>query len=273
MKCPCASVENFSFAYDQGGIPALTEINFQLAKGEILLVTGPPKAGKTTLGLALSGVLGRFFARSYWMGKVSVAGIDVSADTFEQIIFHTGFLFENPALQISGTKPTVSGEVAGVLQNMGIAHGEIRDRVSAVLDQLAIGHLSDRNPVELSGGETQKVALATVLVKEPGLVVLDQPFSQLDPASTGQLSGIIKALSRQGRGVVLLEGDGSRWSFADTELRLEDGKASGYGPRDKIPTWLEIAQAASARAKIDFNGSTRYADCMRILRRIQRQYL
>lgn len=268
----CASVVDLSFAYDQGGVPALRNISFNLSKGEVLAVIGPPQSGKTTLGLALSGALRCFFPASQWTGRASVAGVEVKPETFDQLILRAGMLFENPGVQISGTKPTVFEEIAGVLQNIGVARVELRDRVSAVLDQLGVRHLSSRSPVELSGGETQKVALATVLVKNPELVILDQPFSQLDLAGVAHLSRIVQALAKQSKGVVILESDASYCELAETELRLDKGRMIGYGALRDISPWSEAALLAGRRANTEFHGSTKYRDCLRFLYRLRNQH-
>ncbi|NMC80266.1 MAG: ABC transporter ATP-binding protein, partial [Chloroflexi bacterium] len=93
-----------------------------------------------------------------------------------------GIVLQNSFSQISGARSTVAQEIAFGLENLGIERQEMHARVAAIVDQLGIAHLADRSPLALSGGQQQQVAIASILVMQPQVLVLDEPTSQLDPS-------------------------------------------------------------------------------------------
>ncbi|MDA2925817.1 energy-coupling factor ABC transporter ATP-binding protein [Acidobacteria bacterium AH-259-G07] len=255
-----------------------------MSRGEALGVIGPSKAGKTTLCLALSGILQRFFKSGHAEGRLSVGGLEVHPQNFDHLVAITGTLLESPFLQISGIKLTVFEEVALTLQHMGIGRSEIASRVENVLAALKIEHLSQRSPLELSGGETKKLALASALVKDPELLVLDQPFSQLDPIGVQRLKTILKRFVSRGKALVIMENEPEHVLALDRVLALETGITLAYGSPDKVlgdtrliergfgvPLWIELAYLVKLRAQKNVTHlPTRYGESLAFLRDVRK---
>ena len=126
-------------------------------------------------------------------GEVLVEGKNIN-EYGGELSQKIGFVFQNPFTQISGVKDTVFEEVAYGLENFGVPVEEIERRVIEVMKMTNIESLAEKNPFELSGGQMQRVALASVIVLEPDILIIDEPTSQLDPEGTESVFAIIKAM-------------------------------------------------------------------------------
>jgi len=278
-----ASADHFSFSYDNGKTYALKDLSFSLNRGESLGIIGPPKSGKTTLCLALSGVLRTFFSFGQWSGRVLISDIEVNEANLDRVISKTGILLEYPEIQITGIKPTVFEEVAFTLQQMGLDKLEIRIRVKHVLRSLGIEHLTSRSPIQLSGGEAKRLALATALVKDPELVVLDQPYSQLDLEGAGQLKKILRNLNLKEKSLIITECEAEHLLGVDNVMIIRDGASVAHGVPAEVladpglarngvglPTWVELAHKAALRAEYPTNRlKASYRSCRRFLKEIR----
>ena len=119
------------------------------------------------------------------------------------LLGHVGIVFSTPANQLSASKLTVREELAFGLENLGLPRAEMDARIDAVMTRLGIDHLADREPFALSGGEQQRVAIASIVTMGTGLLVLDEPSAQLDPAGTASVGGLLVDLARDGSAVAL----------------------------------------------------------------------
>jgi energy-coupling factor transport system ATP-binding protein len=138
-------------------------------------------------------------------GQVLLNGIDISEMSIGDLALHIGFVFQNPFVQVSGVKQTVFEEVAYGLENLGVQRSEIIRRVEEMLTQLNIGHLRSKHPMQLSGGQSQRVALASVLVMDPEILIIDEPTSQLDPQGTEEVFETIRLLKERKKTIILVE--------------------------------------------------------------------
>ena len=172
----------------------LCGLDFVVERGQRVVVLGPNGCGKTTL---LFHVLGLLEPRE---GEVTVLGVNPARD-FVRIRERVGVLLQNVDEQIIA--PTVWDDVSFSPRSYGYADAEVESRVQAALARVGISHLRHKVCHYLSGGERRKVALAGALVLEPDLLVLDEPFEGLDPASRADLVGLLNALHRE-RGVSLV---------------------------------------------------------------------
>lgn len=154
-----------------------------------------------------------------------------------------GFIFQNPFVQVSGIKETVFDEIAFGLENIGIPKNEMESRVTEIISLLGIEQLSQRDPVELSGGQRQKVPIASILVMEPEIVIFDEPTSQLDPAGTEAIFEIIQMLKSKGKTVVLVEHKIDLIAdYADKLLLLDKGELFLAGTTLEVLTDERIKQ-------------------------------
>jgi cobalt/nickel transport system ATP-binding protein len=179
-------VEGLAFAYPDGS-EALVGIDLRVAAGERVAVLGPNGAGKTTLALHLNGI--HRAAR----GRVTVAGTTLADRTLPELRRRVGLVFQDPDDQLF--MPTVREDVAFGPGNLGLRGDELRERVTRVLGAVGCEALADRAPHHLSGGERRRIAIATVLAMEPDLLVLDEPTSNLDPASRRELVAVLRSLA------------------------------------------------------------------------------
>lgn len=178
-------VADLDFAYPDGQ-PALTGVSFQVGPGERVALLGPNGAGKTTLVLHLNGVL------SPSAGTVRVSGLGVTKANLPEIRRRVGIVFQDPDDQLF--MPTVREDVAFGPANLGLRGDALEARVHEALDRVGMAAHAHRPPHHLSFGERRRVAVATVLAMRPEILVLDEPTSNLDPASRRELADILAGL-------------------------------------------------------------------------------
>jgi cobalt/nickel transport system ATP-binding protein len=178
-------VRGLSFAYPDGS-PALRDVSLRVGRGERVALLGPNGAGKTTLVLHLNGIL------SGGPGSVRVAGLPVARDTLREVRRRVGLVFQDPDDQLF--LPTVGEDVAFGPANLGLTGAALAERVRRALEQVGMVDAADRPPHHLSFGQRRRVAVATVLAMEPEVLVLDEPSSNLDPASRRELAEILLGL-------------------------------------------------------------------------------
>ena len=171
-----ASSTGLSFAYP-GSIPAVRDVSLELEAGEIVALLGPSGSGKSTLLRALAGLVPHFHGGTF-SGRVVVAGLDTRSHGPADLAGTVASVFQDPEDQIVMTR--VENEVAFGLENLGVPPEQIWPRAHAALGEVGAWHLAERRTVELSGGELQRVCLASALALEPQLLLLDEPTSQLD---------------------------------------------------------------------------------------------
>lgn len=197
-------LEDVSYKYPLEDREILKNINLDIKKGEFWAVIGKNGSGKTTL----CNVLRRFvpdFYKGELKGRITLEGKELKDYSAKEIVQKVGFVFQNPFTQISGVKETVFEEIAFGLENLALDAEYIRKRVEETLKLLRIEELRDKNPYELSGGQGQKVALASIIAMDPEIMVIDEPTSQLDPKGTEEIFEIIDILKKEGKTIILVE--------------------------------------------------------------------
>jgi cobalt/nickel transport system ATP-binding protein len=191
-------VSCISHSYDGGTTVDLCGFDFVARHGERVALLGPNGAGKTTM---LYHILGLLHAEE---GIVRVFGVDPSRQ-WDDIRPRIGVMLQNVDEQL--IMPTVADDVAFSARQYGLSQREVDERVEAALALLDIEHLAERVPHNLSGGEKRKAAMAGALVMEPDLLVLDEPFEGLDPASRQQMIDLLGVLAQGGTTIVLTTHD------------------------------------------------------------------
>ncbi|MCX4511408.1 energy-coupling factor ABC transporter ATP-binding protein [Streptomyces sp. NBC_01619] len=182
---PSLDVRGLAYAYPDGH-QALFGVDLTVARGERVALLGPNGAGKTTLVLHLNGIL------TGGAGTVTVAGLPVGKQHMAEIRRKVGIVFQDPDDQLF--MPTVREDVAFGPAAAGMRGAELEKRVRGALDQVGMAEYLERPPHHLSFGQRRRVAVATVLAMEPEILVLDEPSSNLDPASRRELADILRSL-------------------------------------------------------------------------------
>jgi cobalt/nickel transport system ATP-binding protein len=185
VASPVLQIEGLAFRYPDGH-QALFGVDLTLERGERVALLGPNGAGKTTLVLHCNGVL------SGGAGRVVVGGLPVAKANLAEIRRRVGIVFQDPDDQLF--MPTVRDDVAFGPRNFGVRDTELDARVDAALLAVGMADFADRTPHHLSFGQRRRVAMATVLACHPELLVLDEPSSNLDPASRRELADIVRSL-------------------------------------------------------------------------------
>lgn len=188
MSDPIVSVRCIRHVYPDSTEVSLCGMEFDIKTGEIVAVLAANGAGKTTLLQHITGMLKPV------EGSVRVFGMDPYKD-FEQIRPRLGGVFQNPAEQIIG--PTVQDDIAFGMGHLKLSPLELHKRVLNILKQLGIEHLADKVPHYLSGGEVKKVALAGALAPHPDLLILDEPFSELDTWAVAELVQLLRRVNQE----------------------------------------------------------------------------
>jgi len=182
---PSLAVRELAFAYPDGH-QALYGVDLTLQPRERVALLGPNGAGKTTLVMHLNGIL------EPGQGTVEVAGMPVVPDNYQEVRRRVGIVFQDPDDQLF--MPTVREDVAFGPANLGLRGAELEARVDEALDSVGMLDFRDRPPHHLSFGQRRRVAVATVLAMRPEILVLDEPSSNLDPASRRELAEILLRL-------------------------------------------------------------------------------
>ena len=195
--------QDLSFTYKGEKQPALQEVCLTVPDGGFLGVIGPAGAGKTTLARAISGMIPHHYSGDYY-GSVTVNGLDTVETSLDEISQLVGMVFQDVDSQI--ISPRVEDEMLYGLENFGVPREEIPGRVEDALEKVGIADLRDRTIGSLSGGQRQKVAIASILALKPRILVLDEPTGELDPRSSRQVFSLLKELNEeQGITVILIE--------------------------------------------------------------------
>jgi len=186
--------KNFSFIYgnNRNNRPAISDVNFDLKEGEILILAGPSGSGKSTLSYAMSGLI-PWRLKGFMKGKVEVFGKSVWDYEFKDLCKIVGLVKQNPIDQM--VTFTVRDEIAFGLENLQYTKKEIEERIDEISKLMGINHLLNREIEQLSGGQKQLTILSSFLVMKPKILILDEPIAFLDKQSESLLLDRLYKLS------------------------------------------------------------------------------
>lgn len=217
-------VQELKYRYPDTDRLALDNLSFEIEQGEFIGLVGRNKSGKSTLCYALAGLVPHFFGGGYG-GKVIVNGLEIRTNEIEDITSDVGLVFENPFSQMTGSKFTVFEEIAFGLENKGVDRTEMMQRIEESLFLLDIEEIQDKNPFSLSGGQMQRVAIASVIAMKPSVLILDEPTSQLDPQGSEDVFRVVENLAKEGITIVMAEHKIEKVAqYSDRVILLDDGK-------------------------------------------------
>jgi cobalt/nickel transport system ATP-binding protein len=231
------TIKNLNFTYPDGR-RALNDINLEIGKGEIFGIIGPTGAGKSTLLQHLNGIL-------KGAGDVFVDQVRVEAKNEKTIRKKVGIVFQNPDDQLFC--PTVYEDIAFGLFNLGFKKEEVDKKITAILDKMNLSALRDLSSHHLSFGEKKRVALSTILVMNPQVIALDEPFANLDYRNILNVIEMLRELPMTR--VIISQDILLALSICDRIALIDDGKII------KIDTPVAIAEDRETLSKtgLDFN--------------------
>ncbi|HEY5585528.1 MAG TPA: ABC transporter ATP-binding protein [Ruminiclostridium sp.] len=214
--------KNFSFKYKKSEKNALSGVNLSIKKGDFIGIIGNSGAGKSTFTYAINGVIPHHFEGDFY-GEVIVKGSDTVDSSPSELSLNVGSVFQDIDGQMVSS--VVEDEILFGLENFGIPHDEIEQRVTDILKMVGIEDLRYRNISTLSGGQKQKVAISAVVALMPDILVLDEPTAELDPQSSLQIFNMLRMLNeKMGITIIVVEQKIMLLSeFAKRLLIINDG--------------------------------------------------
>jgi energy-coupling factor transport system ATP-binding protein len=230
-------IENLSYTYPPvaagaSPTPALRDIHLAVKAGEFLAVLGPTGAGKTTLCLALNGLVPHSTGGAF-RGDVWVAGRNTKTQPVAELATQVGVVFQDSESQLFNM--TVEDEVAFGPESLGLPVEEIERRAAWALDAVGLADLRARSPAHLSGGQQRRLAIASVLAMQPGILVLDEPVAGLDPAMRRAVLDVVAELRRRGSTVVMATQDADAAAgLADRVIVLDAGRIVMEGTPQQV---------------------------------------
>ena len=194
------AIRDLRIQYPDRGGPAIDGLTEEIARRETVVITGPSGCGKSTLCRAIGGFIPEMIPASI-EGEIRVGGCSVRETDSAQIAQQVGYIQQDPDAQICTLR--VEREIAFGPENLCLPIEEVRARVDECLSAVGIEHLRERETTDLSGGEKQRLAIASILAMQPKVLLLDEPTANLDPDGARSLFELLRRL-REERGVTLV---------------------------------------------------------------------
>ena len=196
-------IRDFTFRYRESAEPVVQDINLTIPDGAFVGITGAAGSGKSTLTYALNGIIPHCYPGDFY-GSITVDGLDTVETSLTDLSRIVGSVCQDIDSQM--VTSVVEDEMLYGLENFGVPHDEIEARLIEALSDMGILDLRDRTIDSLSGGQKQKLAIASVMALKPAVLVLDEPTAELDPASSYNVFNLLKTYAeKHGTTVVVVE--------------------------------------------------------------------
>ena len=240
MSDPTVSIKNLKFRYRGEKKIALDDISLDINKGEFMVIMGASEAGKSTLSTCINGLIPHY-TRGAIKGEVIVQGVNTQESSVPQLAENVGIVFQDFEAQLFSTN--VELEVAFGPENFAIPREEIGLRIEENLKYVGLEDFRDRPPFTLSGGQKQKLAIASVLAMKPTILVMDEPTTDLDPISKQGVFDITNQLrQRDDITLIAVEHETEEALYADRIALIQDGKLVRVGPMEEILREVDLLE-------------------------------
>ncbi|HCX02946.1 MAG TPA: ABC transporter [Clostridiales bacterium] len=216
-------IKNLTYTYPDKKEKSLRNINLQILPGEFVLIVGGSGSGKSSLIRSIASLAPDFYGGKQ-EGDIFINNKNLKTTNRRELVQTLGIVFQNPESQLVMTD--TEQEIAFGLENIGTEEKTIKRRIMEVTSALSLSDFKNSFIAQLSGGQKQKVALASVLAMQPEILLLDEPTSQLDPIAGEEILTMVRRLNEEnGTTVILVEQKLERcFHFADRILVMEEGK-------------------------------------------------
>lgn len=242
--------KDFSWTYQGYRKPTLKKINLEVKEGEFLGIIGSVGSGRSTFCMSILGLIPHFLTGKF-EGELMVDGLAVEESSIAELSARVGLVFQSPENQLTGAGTSVKEELAFGLENLGVPRKKMFKRVKKMIKLIGLESFKDRTPFELSGGQQQKVAIASVLIMEPKILVLDEPTAQLDPLGTKQVFDLIKKLAKKGITIILnTQKIDYLAEFADRVAIINDKRLVKVGKTRSILTNVKLLRRNSVTPSV-----------------------
>ena len=238
------SVQGVTFTYHDAGGPALRAISFTQNAGEMIGVMGASGAGKSTLAKCLNRIIPEFEDGDFH-GAIRIAGESIEHLRVCDLAPKVGMVFQDFESQLFSTN--VAHEVAFAMEQVGMDRAEMVRRIKPALEAVGLRGFEHRDPMSLSGGEKQRLAIASVLALRPSVIVLDEPTTDLDPEGRAEVFELIRKLRVQGLSLIVIEHESEELRAADRIIVLREGQIASEGPPSEVFARTELLTACGVR--------------------------
>jgi cobalt transport protein ATP-binding subunit len=238
------SVQGVTFTYHGADRPALRAVSFAQNAGEMIGVMGASGAGKSTLAKCLNRIVPEFEDGDFH-GAIRIAGEPLEHLRVCDVAPKVGMVFQDFESQLFSTN--VAHEVAFAMEQVGMERAEMDRRIMPALDAVGLRGFEHRDPMSLSGGEKQRLAIASVLALRPSVIVLDEPTTDLDPEGRAEVFELIKKLRAQGLSLIVIEHESEELRAADRIMVLREGEIAADGPPAEVFARTELLTACGVR--------------------------
>jgi energy-coupling factor transporter ATP-binding protein EcfA2 len=225
--------EDLRFAYDQGAPEILRGCSINIPRNSYTIIAGPSGAGKSTFARTLNNIVPLFY-RGPFSGKRWIAGEPLEKQSIASMALRIGMVFQDFEHQLFSTDSR--HELAFGLENFGIPHDEMKQRMDELSEKFGIRHLLNREPLSLSGGEKQKLAIASVMAYRPQILLLDEPTTDLDPESREFVLQAVPKLRDWVETIIVIDHESDQFAGTDRIFLLRDGIIQAEGKPDEILT-------------------------------------
>lgn len=192
---------NFHYRYKKNETYQLNNINLKIEGNKFILLAGETGSGKTSLIRSMNGLIPQFYP-GYYKGSVEVNGKNTEEAHIAELSRDVGIVFQNPENQLISM--SVEHELAFGMENLGVPRQEMVNRIEEIVKLTEIEHILDKAPFELSGGEQQRVAIASILVLEPKILILDEPTALLDPSMAQKIISLLKRIQEEKKTTIII---------------------------------------------------------------------
>ena len=224
---------NFYFRYKGNDEYALNNINLDIESNKFVLLAGETGSGKTSLIRCMNGLIPQFYA-GFYKGYAEISGKNTIETAISELSSEVGIVFQNPENQL--ITMNVEHEIAFGLENLGVPREIIRKKIKDVVEITEIESILDKAPFEISGGEQQRVAIASILVLEPKVVVLDEPTANLDPLFARKILTLLKKIQVEKKLTVIISEHRMDLllPLVDDIILMKEGEIIVHDVKDKI---------------------------------------